>query len=56
MNSTREPPPQLCVDRMYLAQRKQEKMEVMTALYIAGIVAYWALLLIVVKRRVPGEA
>jgi len=28
----------------------------MTVLYIAGIVAYWALLLVVVKRRSPGEA
>jgi len=28
----------------------------MTALYIAGMVAYWALLLVVVKRRAPEEA
>jgi len=28
----------------------------MTALYIAGIAAFWALLLVVVKRRTAGEA
>ena len=41
---------------MYFGHRHWEKIWTMEALYIAGIVAYWALLLVVVKRRVPGEA
>lgn len=28
----------------------------MTAIYVAGIVAYWALLLVVVRRKAPEGA
>jgi len=28
----------------------------MVALYVVGIAAFWALLLLVVRRRTPGEA
>jgi len=28
----------------------------MTVLYVLGIAAFWALLLVVVRRRFPGEA
>src|SRR5260370_41931104 len=54
--STRGPPPQFRVDRLYFRPQGIGEDELMTALYIAGIVAYWALLLVVVKRRSPGEA
>jgi hypothetical protein len=41
---------------MYFGQLHWEKISGMEALYVVGIVAYWALLLVVVKRRSPGEA
>ncbi len=41
---------------MYFGLLPWEKMGDMTAIYVVGIVAYWALLLVVVKRRTPGEA
>lgn len=33
----------------------REEHALMTALYIAGFVAFWAVLLIVVKRKAPEE-
>jgi len=41
---------------MYIGSLGLEKMQVMTALYVLGIAAFWAVLLIVVKRRSPEEA
>jgi hypothetical protein len=41
---------------MYFTPVPKEKMNPMTALYVAGIAAFWTLLLVVVRRKTPEEA
>jgi hypothetical protein len=41
---------------MYFVGPALEKIQRMTALYVVGIAAFWAILLVVVRRRGPEEA
>jgi hypothetical protein len=56
VQSTHAAPPSIRTYRLYFGSRALEKIGTMEALYIAGIAAFWTILLLVVKRRSAGEA